>query len=210
MRVATVLRSGGDFGPQHVYGIRRMLNEHLPEHEFACLSDCPSLNGYHRPLKYDWPGWWAKMELCRPDITGPLLYLDLDMVITGDISPLVTDTSRSICLRDLYRGSRKRNAIQSTLMLLTEEDRALVWDAFMTDPKRWMGRRSDQDVYEAVLRNRVAYFQDTHPGMVVGYKSEVRKRNLSKPPEDARIVVFHGNPRPWSKMAPDWARRAFA
>lgn len=207
MKVATVLRSGGDFRPEHVYAIKRMLNEHLPEHEFVCLTDVESIPPTWRvPLEHRWPGWWAKLELCRPDLTGPLLYLDLDMVVLGDLSPLVADTTRSTCLRDLYRGRRKRKALQSALMLLTEEDRALVWEAWSEDPERWMRRRSDQDVYERVLRDRVRYFQETHPGMVLGYKSHIRGNG--GPPEDCRIVVFHGRPRPW-QSGETWAVEAF-
>ena len=206
--VACVLRSGGEYGPQHVYGMRRMLNEHLPEHTFTCLSDVAALNGVQRPLRHDWPGWWAKMELCRPDITGPLLFLDLDMVVVGDLAPLVADTSRSIVLRDLYRGRRNRKAVQSCLMLLTEADRAAVWAAWSKDREGWMRRkRSDQDVYEAVLKDRAAFWQDTHPGAVVGYKTDLA-RGRKPVPEGARIVAFHGRPRPWNS-GKAWAVEPF-
>jgi hypothetical protein len=208
VKVATVLRLGGEYGPEHVYAIRRMLNRHLPGHEFICLSDCVALNGTQRPLKHDWPGWWAKMELCRPEIEGPLLFLDLDTVVVGDLSPLVADTSRSIVLRDFYRGKRKRNAVQSALMLLTEEDRAAVWERWSRDPEGWMRRkRSDQDVYEAVLKDRALFWQDTHPGAVVGYKTDLA-RGRKPVPEGARVVCFHGRPRPWD-CGKAWAEGAF-
>lgn len=209
IRVATVLRSGGEYGTEHVYAVKRMLNEHLPDHEFVCLSDVQGLPPVWRwPLEHDWPGWWAKMELCRPDIRGPLFYLDLDMVIVGDLAPLVTDTSRSIVLRDLFRGRRRRNSLQSALMLLTEEDRSLVWTYWMSEgPERLMRRkRSDQDVYEAVLRDRVSYFQDTHPGLVVGFKTHLQRGKLS--PNGARVVAFHGRPRPWNSGV-GWAEEPF-
>jgi hypothetical protein len=221
MIVATVLRSGGDFAVGHVYALRRMLGAHMslryrspltePEPDtwtFMCLtdSDLPAWTGA-RSLRHDLPGWWAKMELCRPDITGPVLYLDLDTVVVGDVAPLVSDRSHSIVLRDLYRGRRDPQAVQSALMLLTEEDRAAVWGAWSADPKRWMRKRSDQDVYEAVLRDRVRFFQDTHPGMVVGFKSGLG-RGKREPGPDARVVVFHGRPRPWASGT-EWAEEPF-
>lgn len=208
MNVFTVLRSGGEFTPDHVYGLKRMLNRHLPDHTFHCLTDCESIP-WRVPLEHDLPGWWSKMELCRPDIRGPMLYVDLDTVIIRDLSPLVADVSRSIVLRDLFRGKRNPRALQSALMLLTEGDRALVWAHWSADPAACMRLRGDQDVIERVLSRRVRFFQDTHPGFVVGYKSDIRKAAGRMAPEDASVVIFHGNPRPWNRMAPRWARAAF-
>jgi hypothetical protein len=206
MIVATVLRSGGDFTLDHAHALDRMLAEYLPGAKRVCLSDMDGAPN-RMPLEHGWPGWWAKLELCRPDITGPLLYLDLDTVIVGDLAPLVEDVSTSIVLRDLFRGRRKANALQSAMMLLTEADRALVWQAFTSDLQRWMRRRSDQDVYEHVLRDRVRYFQDTHPGMVVGFKSGLG-RGKKRPDASARVVIFHGRPRPWASGT-EWAEEPF-
>lgn len=50
-------------------------------HTLANVSDVP---GYI-PLHHDWPGWWSKIELFRPDLPFDegerLLYLDLDTLI---------------------------------------------------------------------------------------------------------------------------------
>ena len=87
--VACVLKSGGDFTPEHVYALKNALNEHLPEHRFYCFTDVDCMPVWMIPLIHDLPGWWSKMELCRPDeIPGTVLYIDLDTVILGDLSPL--------------------------------------------------------------------------------------------------------------------------
>lgn len=202
MSVACVLRSGGDFTPAHVRALYDGVRAHWPEDgpflDFLCLTDTP-IGRYgirEAPLVGRWPGWWSKMEICRPDVEGPLLYLDLDTVVVGDPTPLMADASRSVVLRDLFRGRRRRKALQSAFMLLTDADRARVWETWVDEPKRWMRLRGDQMLFERVLADRVAYVQDTHPGHVVGYKSDLA-RGTKAPPKNARIVIFHGRPRPW-------------
>lgn len=209
MIATAVLRSGGIYGPEHLWAIKRILGEHLPGVPFRYLSDvCPG--PWRVPLLHNWPGWWAKLELCRPDITGPVLFLDLDTVVLGDLAPLTEDTSTSIACRDFFRGAKDRHALQSSLMLLTEEDRALVWEAWHDrGPAWWMSNAtSDQIVIESALRGRVRFWQDTHPGMVVGYKTDLAhgKRLV---PDDARVVIFHGTPRPWDS-GHEWAVRPWA
>ena len=39
MIVASVLRSGGDFEPKHVYALQKMFAKYLPQLEFVCLFD---------------------------------------------------------------------------------------------------------------------------------------------------------------------------
>lgn len=86
-RVLTVLRSGGEYGPQHVQAIQRQVRKWASsDTEFFCVSDVPIPGVRNRlPLRHDWPGWWAKVELFRPDIPDDFLYTDLDNVILGPI-----------------------------------------------------------------------------------------------------------------------------
>jgi len=199
VKIVTVLKTGGDYGPEHVYWLKRQVNEHLPGHDFWCLTDAVSVP-YRVPLQHDLPGWWSKMEVCRPDITGTVFYLDLDTVILRDLEPLVRDQSQSIVLRDVLRGLRNPQAVQSSVMLLTERHRALVWDWWVwNDPQRIMqecAHGGDQLVYERVLKTVCSFWQDTHPGMVQSYKVDLDGRDQHATP-DASLVVFHGTPRPW-------------
>lgn len=209
MTILTVLRSGGEYRPEHVHALQAMFREHMPGVPFMCLSDVDVPGVEVIPMEHDWPGAWAKLEVCRPDITGPVLLCDLDMVIVGDLAPLVADTSRSIVLRDFYRGRRDPTAVQSALMLLTEADRAAVWAEWharmewhFAHSKYW-----DQGVFEDALRDRALRWQDTHPGMVVGFKTDLQRGGRPVPP-DARVVAFHGQPRPWASGL-DWAEAPF-
>lgn len=206
-QVCTVLRSGGDYTLEHVYAIKRMLNRHLPEHTFMCLTDTPGSPWFwFRPLEHGYPGWWAKLELCRPDIEGPLLYLDLDTVVVGDITRLCGH-EQSWAMRDVYRGRRNPYALQSCLMWLTEADRARVWGAWWTRPDEWMRMPGgDQMVYECALSRRVGYWQDREWG-VYGYKTDLDDPETL--PDDAAVICFHGQPRPWDTTH-EWVRDAWA
>lgn len=64
----------------------RMIKRALPDADFCCLSNNPDVPGYI-PLRHNWPGWWSKIEVFRADIPfeGRILYLDLDVLITGSL-----------------------------------------------------------------------------------------------------------------------------
>ena len=53
----TVLRSGGEYGPRHVQWLARQIPG------LVCLSDRKVEGVETIPLRHDWPGWWAKMEM---------------------------------------------------------------------------------------------------------------------------------------------------
>ena len=60
-------------------------------------------------------------------------------------------------------------------------------------------RGGDQAFLETVLIDRVERIQDAMPGGLVSYKADVAKHGLG---DDARVVMFHGRPRPWE--VPGW------
>ena len=102
MIVASVLRSGGDFKPEHVYALQKMCAKYLPPQEFVCLSDV-ELECETILLLHDWAGWWAKMELFR---LPSALYFDLDTVLTGDCTAMIEAAKHHdfVIMRDVYRG----------------------------------------------------------------------------------------------------------
>ena len=62
--IATVLRSGGDYRPEHVRALAGMCGRFAPAHRFVVLTDqCYAFAEDEeieaRPLKRDWPGWCA-------------------------------------------------------------------------------------------------------------------------------------------------------
>lgn len=180
-----MLRSGKEYNAQHV----QWLAKQIPG--LVCLSDVPVDGVETIPLKHGWGGWWSKMELFRPDISGDLLYFDLDTVVLGDVSCL--ETGQTTVLRDFY----KPHTIGSGLMYLAEADRPKVWQNWMTNTKKHMAAcRSplmwgDQGFLSTCLKAK--RWQDVLPGTVVSYKANCR----AGVPAGAVVVCFHGHPRPW-------------
>lgn len=191
MRILCVLRSGGEYGPEHVKRLQAQLAAQ-GEADFACLSDVQIEGLETIPLLHDWPGWWAKMELFRPDLAGDFLYLDLDMSIVGPLDHFREINVLSI-MRDVYRPG----GLQSALMFLPECLRGEAWEAWSRYPKAWMQRYrrgGDQAFLERIWLRRAIRMQDLVPGEIVSYKADVDGKGL---PKSARVICFHGKPRPW-------------
>lgn len=192
-RIVTVLRLSGAFKPAHVWALAGQIGVAAPGARFICLSDDPSVPGY-TPLKHDWPGWWAKMEIFG--LKGPCLYMDLDSVVTGDLAPLLAAAGgRSLTvLRDFNWPQRE---VQSSLMAWSGDMSAL-YHRFAADPGRHMAENAsprwwgDQGFIERQAAEP-SYWQDIMPGAAVSWK----KHCAAGIPESARIVCFHGKPRPW-------------
>ncbi len=166
---------------------------------FACLSDTEVEGVETIPLRYDWPRWWAKMEMFRPDIPGDFLYTDLDNVLLGPID-------------DFFPGKFTVNGeYGSGLMYVPDAVRGLAWDAFMQSPRRYIdyhavARKNTQGVEQigddAFLGSTLGHlrhrWQDVAPGKIVLVSEAVRIPGTRFPP-DARICICWGErQRPWT------------
>lgn len=204
--VVTVLRSGGDFKPKHVRALFKQVVAHWPEDgtspSCVVLTDTPmALHGLlgglgvvKMALRHDYPRWWSKLELFRPDLLGwlgDILYFDLDTLIVGDLGDIV-QVSYLTMLADFYRPER----LASGMMYLPQDVREEVWERWQPNAVGHMRRfRGDQEFLGPSWLEKAERWQDLLPGQVVSYKAHVKPGR--KVPEDARVVCFHGRPRPW-------------
>ncbi|EBO6079914.1 hypothetical protein GAL64_22910, partial [Salmonella enterica subsp. enterica serovar Enteritidis] len=63
MIIVSVLRQSKDFTTKHA----QWLHKQLKGYDSVCLTDALKIKGVNTaPLLYDWPGWWAKLELFNP------------------------------------------------------------------------------------------------------------------------------------------------
>lgn len=189
VRRVCVLRSGGEYGPEHVQWLAKM----VPGLE--CISDVDVPGVPCIPLRHDWPGWWSKLELFRHDIPGDLSYIDLDTVVLGDIAPIIAAANgKTTMLSDFYWPEKPA----SGLMYIAQQDKAQVWGEWMRDPAGHMnapvsrGVIGDQGYLGKILPG-VQRWQDVAPGSVVSYKAHCKQGV----PDSATVVCFHGKPRPW-------------
>lgn len=191
MIFATVLRGGREYTVEHVHKLRDMVQEHAPEMQFVCLTDS-SPQCERIPLEKNYPGWWAKMELFK--LQGPVLYMDLDTVICGDMSHWIDQIKHSnfAILRDVYRGEREPYAMQSSIMYWSG-DMSDIWEEFSANSD-FSHPNGDQGWLEQHLGD-VLYIQDVTDD-VVSYKAHIQK-GYDK--HKANVIFFHGKPRPWEQ-----------
>ena len=207
LTVACVLKSGGMYDFMWVEHLHRGIKKHLrAEHRFVCLTDTPDYvdGAIIIPLIHDWPGWWSKMEIYRLD--GPVLYLDLDVVITGSLDELIAadcqpfdpaafgiseqlgKTNLLVAPRDFMN---KRELNSSVLFF---NDCSHLYDQFAEDPDRHMSRfRGDQNFITDRCWDALTF----PPGLCVSYRRHCRtKLGVGQLPKGARVVCFHGAPKP--------------
>lgn len=189
LTVACVLKSGGVYDATWVARLKAGVARHLPApHRFVALSDvgvpCERI-----ALEHDWPGWWSKIELFR--LPGPVLAIDLDTVIVGDLwhvgQFVMSPDCGFVALRDFYSFGSGVMAWGANSALP-----ARMYHRFAAEPARWQELPGDQDFIEKQLkREPVQFWQQLFPGQFVSYKQHCR----GGVPAGARVVYLHGKPK---------------
>jgi hypothetical protein len=190
--VMCVLRSGGEFGPQHVERLQKQLSR-VSDIPLVCFSDV-EVPCRRIPLLHSWPRWWPKLEMFRYSYPDPVLYMDLDTTILKDPEPLF---SREMSmLQDVYR----RGSLGSGLMSWSG-DLSHIYHKFLDRPEHWMEACSTRDCWgdQGFISLCGVKSRFIDPSSAVSYKAQVRKwgGRRSVVPSSARVVYFHGKPRPW-------------
>lgn len=185
----------------HVYTEpERKVPEYMIKHELRDL-------GVSGPKK----SWWYKLQLFNAKhYKGPLLYFDLDVVITDNIDWITKQPLEYFWApRDFKRlWSPNHTGINSSVMWWNTEKFHDVWLNFREQNFPLLQRRypGDQDFLSDVIsQNRRRFFDEK---LVKSWKWECFeggfdfKRRSNKMPgtgtktNGAGILVFHGNPKP--------------
>jgi hypothetical protein len=212
--VACVLKTGGDFGLDHVVRLARQVRGHSKGVCLACLTDVDNTIEMARhidwllKLKHGWDGWWSKLE--SMNLPGPCLYLDLDVTVVGDLTPLIKAAADSfdLIMARGWWGPEDPNRFNSSIMGW-RVSQAYLHDLFAADPERHMreGAKAnkrdswgDQGFIMKHHRGEIEAWQTLLPGFVVSFKRGcLMGEDLSR----ARIVCSHGKPRPWDSDGAD-------
>jgi hypothetical protein len=200
LKVITVLRSSAEYSVEKVLAVHAMVERNLTiPHEFICLSDVEILGVKTIPLKHNWPGWYAKMEIYRNDLPeGPKLYLDLDTSIVSNMDSVLEAAAASskpfVILRDFYRGAVNPLSMGSGFMYWNM-DMSFLYEWYVKNPISIQG--GDQILLEKLLNiNHIAFWQDITPA-VCSFKVHIRPLGYILPKYS--VVCFHGKPRPWEQ-----------
>lgn len=185
-----VYKTGGDYSLEYVRRLASSGARHGVK-DIVCLSDDPAVSRYceHIQLVHGWPGWWSKLELFKH--LKSALYVDLDTIINGSLSAMLSHPHRFTMLKD-FNGSGKG---ASGVMAWNGDYRYLA-DLFTPDriPEYSQGgiKWGDQDWINDHLSHRPEFLQDLFPGAIVSRKWERNRRARVR----ASLVCYHGKPRP--------------
>jgi hypothetical protein len=177
--------------------LKEAVGQHLSvPHVFKCITEheLPGVHTVKPPVPY-W-GWWSKVGLFAPGVaTGPSLYFDLDVVITGALDYLMEYTRHEFAAPPNWAQSGY-GGIQSSVMAWRGNwfaPWAYIEPQWPAVTKRLWG---DQELLWEMLGDDWVRI----PRGIYSYKYECRD---GKPPADMSVCVFHGEPKP-HEVSDEW------
>ena len=189
MLVACV-KTGSKYSSDYVTKLRNGVARHLHvKHDFVCFTD-NSVEGVRcEPLPVPLPTWWSKIGLFK--LREPMVYLDLDTVITGDLQRLADWEGFGI-LADPMGG------LGSGIMKLTGNE-GEVWEKF--HPAVMQQMRGDQDWITKCMPDAPTFPKAWFPS----FKFDNCIKGV---PEGAMACSFHGLPK-MHQITSGWVKDAW-
>ena len=211
------VRFGTRYGREYVEKLRNMVARHLTvPYEFVCLTDdqhpIEGVRSIVRPNEGYAKGWWHKVHMFDPslNLSGRVLYFDLDIVIHSNIDKLVEKyQDEFLGIRDFNRKFNPNwNVLNSSAMSWMGGYHTDIFTTFKNNPTKAQKLHGDQDWIWQVARSRIVWWPEN---WIQSYKWEIRDRNettyqngkrsfktVKNPaiPKDCSVLVFHGDPKP--------------
>jgi len=215
------LKHGQKYDAKYVNKLYNMVSKNCTlDYEFVCLTDDPG--GLIKDIRtIELPkyltGWWCKPYMFNADLPlgDTVLYIDLDVVISGSIDKLFTYSPGHWCtVRDFTRAMRPNwHKYNSSVIRFNKGQLGFLWQEFNNDhiaiQKQYFG---DQDfLYAATHKNQAPMLYPD--SWILSWKWEVRKNrefapggrkgkkklklieNVT-PRVECCVCVFHGDPNP--------------
>lgn len=181
----------------------RSVPPHMIKH---CLDEWPGVSG---PRK----SWWYKMQMFDArHHAGDLLYFDLDVVITGDLSWIVQKaTDRFWIVRDFryLQNPRIQHNVNSSMMWWNVASWQSIWNEFQRRNVTEVVRQyhGDQDLINVLVPPGQRLFFDDKRVQSWRWQAhdggwDFAKRKPRQPgsgtvlSQDVSVLVFHGRPKP--------------
>ena len=198
----------------HVNRLRNMVDRHTTiPHEFCCITD--DAEGIDQDIRIiplwddhkDMGGCYRRIKMYSAemiDIIGPrFINFDIDVVICGDLDPMLSRTEPFIAWKDV---AYQRQAFNGSMIMMDAGSQSKVWDTF--DPELastlWSsgkGIGTDQAWAYHVLGRDVPLW-DQSDG-VYSFRRHIEPlvgdNGVAKLPSNATVIVFHGAHSPAMK-----------
>ncbi len=215
-----------DYPAKTVNVLKAMVDRWYPHpHRFICVTDDPDGIDPSVEIVPAWndfadltsphgrknPACYRRLRMFHPEIGRVFgqrfVSLDLDVVLTGEVSPLWNRPEPFVAWGDT--NPMPGSHYNGSMILLTAGSRSQVWTRF--DPTRSPAQAlhagcwgSDQGWLSYILGPGEAKW--TKADGVYSFRNHLKSQRL---PENARLVSFHGRLDPWhaEAQAIDWVRR---
>lgn len=218
------LKWGGKYGSEYVNRLYSMVSRNLKQDfVFHCLTD--NSQGIREEVAIEMlpelgiHSWWYKLLIFKNGFlkissSEKILFLDLDIVILGDLEPLI-EYKEEFCIS----ADTSETRYNSSVMCFYANQYSFIWDSFFIQKNHIMAKlHGDQDWIEHVYQTANIY-----PKTVIkSFKNDLdckTKYSFGKvgrwfrtrfpvllpngetaEPKGAAIVLFHGKPDPKDVM----------
>lgn len=199
------LWTGRKYGFEYVLRLKQAVTRNLStEHSFVCFVDRANFEDFSQDMvdygitpmvkTVEQPGWWGKLEMFdyrNWSARDRILYLDLDVVITGPLDDFFLADHHTTMIANFGVNFRHAKYNSSVVCWDGNGPAAKIYDEFMQQPGRVMkDLHGDQCFMWRVMVDDVKTWPTD---WVVSYKYDVRRKALDP---NTKIVVFHGDPKP--------------
>ncbi|HEY8593693.1 MAG TPA: hypothetical protein VIL84_00475 [Devosiaceae bacterium] len=152
-------------------------------------------------------GAFRKVSLFRPglipDLEGPLLGFDLDVVITGNLQPLLDFAPGKVCMRkDWVQAHRLRSIGHGSVFRFDPARHGYLYEDFATDPAAEVRKaHGSEQWYTSTTAMRHGDFAFYPEEWIASFKHDAfywPPFNLflaPRLPPQALVVCFHGTPK---------------
>lgn len=196
MKNIVCVKHGTQYPAEYVNILADMVLRNLDKDtaiKFICFTDDPTgldIDIDVRPLPGNLEGWWNKLYLFKNDLFpdgDQILYLDLKNVIVSALDDVLAYEGRFCLLRDFYRA----DGMASGIMSWKSNTLGYIWNNYVTAGYPHLSG-GDQEWIEKCCPPH-DFWQDLFSGQFVSYKGH---NCITGIPRGAKIVFFHGEPRP--------------
>ncbi|MGR3511939.1 MAG: glycosyl transferase [Paracoccaceae bacterium] len=219
------IRWGTGFGPDYVNRLFRAIQRtSARDVRFFCITDDrtgfdPSIEAlelveepFHAKMmetlsKTPRRGPMRKVSMFNPDLIpdlrGPLIAMDLDVLVTGPLDDLADYAPGKVCMRPVWTTPSRRVGVGHGSVLKFEPKRHhyLYGNIASNTEAEIVKANGSEQSYTSYTAYDAGDFEPFPTKWIVSFKYEcrpVRPLNLilrPKLPEDARVVCFHGTPK---------------
>lgn len=208
LTVLCVLKSGGDYTEDYVARLASMVSRNITvPYQLVCLTDMQVNRELCNvvPLPNGNNGWWAKVEMFKPNLilSKRILYFDLDVVILKNIDDLAKLDVDFAALQPWNPANLSNGLLASGVMMWRNGKFPYIYDDFMKDTALRFPRGDQQYISSKLKEHGESYtpLQNVVEG-IYSYKRQC----LHGLPHNARIVCFHGRPRPHEVLDVKWIK----